>query len=308
VQLTAKTTAFKAWAEGLAAQAGGDALAAEADFWREELPGDRPALPVDRAGTGTEGTARTVATELDAELAREATDELPRARRAEPDEVLLSALAVALAGWTGARSALVDVARDARAGDAGDADYSRTVGRMEQVVPVQVDLNGGDPVAVLKAAKQRVRHLSAHAASYAVLRHLDSGGAGAALQDAPRAEVAFRYADLSEAAGAAPWELAGGTPFAVHGGDAPRAHLLEVDAVRGPDGVRLTWTYSPETHDAATIEALAGRFTAALRALAERSRTAEPEGFTPEDFPLAGLDAAALGQLAMLIRKADQGV
>ncbi len=178
---------------------------------------------------------------------------------------------------------------------------------MELVVPEQVDLDGGDPVAVLKAAKQRVRHLAGHAASYAVLRHLDSGEAGAGVRAAPRAEVAFRYADLSEAAGAAAWELAEGAPFAVRGGDAPRAHLLEVDAVRGPDGVRLAWTYSPEVHDAATVEALAERFTAALRDLAERSRTAEPEGFTPEDFPLAGLDAAALGQLAMLIRRADQG-
>ncbi len=307
VQLPAKTTAFKEWAEELAAQAGGDALAGEADFWREELPGDRVPLPTDRDGWGREGTARTLATTLDAELAREVTDELPRARRAEPDEVLLSALAAALAGWAGARSALVDAARDPRAGDAGDADYSRTVGRMEQGVPVQVELDGGDPVALLKAAKQRVRHLSAHAASYAVLRHLDSGGAGAVVRDAPRAEVAFRYADLSGAAGAGPWELAEGSPFAVRGGDAPRAHLLEVDAVRGPDGVRLAWTYSPEAHDEATIAALAERFTAALRALAERSRAAEPEGFTPEDFPLAGLDAAALGQLAMLIRKADNG-
>ncbi|MEW5927430.1 MAG: SDR family NAD(P)-dependent oxidoreductase [Gemmatimonadota bacterium] len=305
-QLPARTTPFKAWAEELAAQSG-DALAGEADFWREELPWERAALPVDHAGSGTPGTARTVVTRLDAELAREVTDELPRARRAEPDEVLLSALAAALAGWSGARSALVDVARDPRAGDAGDADYSRTVGPMELPVPVQVELNGGDPVAVLKAAKQRVRHLSGHAASYAVLRHLD-GEAGADVRSAPRAEVAFRWADLSEAAAAAPWEVAGGAPFAVRGGDAPRAHLLEVDATRGPDGIRLAWTYSPEAHDASTVEALAERFTAALRALAERSRTAEPEGFTPEDFPLAGLDAAALGQLAMLIRKADQGV
>ncbi|HEU0076409.1 MAG TPA: condensation domain-containing protein, partial [Longimicrobiaceae bacterium] len=84
-QLPAKTTAFKAWAEGLAAQAGTDALAREADFWRAELPGEPAPLPADRAGAGTEGTARTVATALDAELAREVTDELPRARRAEPD-------------------------------------------------------------------------------------------------------------------------------------------------------------------------------------------------------------------------------
>ncbi|MET0400342.1 MAG: SDR family NAD(P)-dependent oxidoreductase [Longimicrobiaceae bacterium] len=305
-QLEAKTTAFKAWAEGMAAQAGTEALDREADFWGGELPYASAPLPADHAGSGTEETARTVAVELDPELAREVTDELPRARRAEPDEVLLSALAAALAGWTGDRSPLVDVARNPRAGDAGDADYSRTVGHMEQAVPVQVDVDA-DPVALLKAAKQRVRHLSGHAASYGVLRHLDSGDAGEQLRAAPRAEVAFRYADLAEAAAWAPWEIAAGSPFAVRGGDAPRAYTIEVDAVRGPDGVRLAWTYSPETHDEATITALAERFTAALQALAERSRTAEPEGFTPEDFPLAGLDAAALGQLAMLIRRADQG-
>ncbi|HEX2188135.1 MAG TPA: SDR family NAD(P)-dependent oxidoreductase, partial [Longimicrobiaceae bacterium] len=306
VRLPAKTTSFGEWAGEMAALPGSEALAREADFWREEAPDAAAPLPADREGVGTEGTARTLVTELPADLVDEAADELPRARRAETDEVLLAALADALSGWTGERTVLVDVARDARAGEVADGDYSRTVGRLEHVVPVQVEPLS-DPVATLKAAKQRVRHLAAHAASCGVLRHLDDGEAGQALRAAPRAEVLFRYADLlADAPAAAPWDAADAAPWAVRGGDAPRSHPLEVEAFRTGEGIRLAWTYSPETHDAETVESLAAAFEHALRALADRSREAEPEGFTPEDFPLAGLDAAALGQLATLIRRADQ--
>ncbi|HEX7239882.1 MAG TPA: SDR family NAD(P)-dependent oxidoreductase [Longimicrobiaceae bacterium] len=308
VQLPAKTGSFRSWSEGLAAQVGSDALAREADFWREEAPGERASLPLDNPGLTQEGTARVLETGLDAELAREATETVPHARRAEPEEVLLAALAGALAGWTGSRSVLVELARDGRGGEVGDADWSRTVGPMEHAVPVQVEVGGADPVEALKTVKQRVRHLSGHAASYGVLRHLDrEGETGGMLRSAPQAEVAFRWTDMS-AGGVAPWDAVGGATLAVRGGAAPRAHLLEVRATQTGDGVRMSWTYSPEVHDAATVRRLADAFEESLRALAERSRTAEPEGFTPEDFPLANLDAAMLGQLSMLIRKADQGV
>ncbi len=307
VRLPAKTASFRSWAEGLA---GGSATARDADFWRGEVPGGGAPLPTDTVGAvAREGTARTLVAALAPDLAREVTDDLPRARRAEPEEVLLAGIADALAGWAGGGAVRVDVARDARGGDTADADHSRTVGRMEQVVPLRIEVTPGDPVATLKAAKQRVRHLSGRAAGYGVLRHLDTEGeVGAMLRAAPAAEVSFRYTDLSAAVlPSSPWEVVGGAPVSVRGGDAPRAYLLEVDAVRSADGVRVAWTYSPEVHDEATVAALAARFEASLRTLAERSREAGAEGFAPEDFPLAGLDAAALGQLSMLIRKADQG-
>ncbi|MEW5928794.1 MAG: SDR family NAD(P)-dependent oxidoreductase [Gemmatimonadota bacterium] len=311
VEIDAGTTAFGSWAEEVAELAGSEMLAREADFWREEVPGGRTDLPTDSAGAPLEGTARTLAAALPDDLAEEVVDELPQARRATPEEVLLAALASALAEWAGPGPVLVDVARDARVGEAADGAYSRTVGRLEHVVPVELTTYvDDDPVATLKAVKQRLRHVSGHAASYGVLRHLDAGAeTGAMLRAAPQAEVLFRFADLSDpgAYAGAPWEPVDGIPFRVHGGGAPRAHLLEVDAYRTPEGVRLAWTWSPEVHGAATVERLATRFEAALRALAERSRLAEPEGFTPEDFPLAGLDPAALGQLSLLIRRADRG-
>ncbi|HEX2091362.1 MAG TPA: SDR family NAD(P)-dependent oxidoreductase [Longimicrobiaceae bacterium] len=313
VRLPAKTVSFKAWSEAAGKLVGSDALAREAAFWREEVPAEGSTLPRDRepAGATVEATAQVVVSAIDAELAREAAEEVTQARRAEADEVLLAALVQTLAEWAGSRSALVDVAYDARGGEAGDADYSRTVGWMEHLVPVRVEADSFDPVATLKAVKQRVRHLAGHAEGYGVLRHLAGGHeVGEMLRSAPQAEVGFRYVDLSAGLVSqfGPWEAVDGAAFPLRGGDVPRAHLVEVEAVRGDDGVRVRWAFSPEVHDRATAERLAASFEASLRALVERSRTAQPEGFTPEDFPLANLDAATLGQLSALIRRADQGV
>jgi CubicO group peptidase (beta-lactamase class C family) len=46
---------------------------------------------------------------------------------------------------------------------------------------------------------------------------------------------------------------------------ATREYVLEVDAAIGPDGTRLTWTYSADVHDEATIRDLAAQVMAEVR-------------------------------------------
>ncbi|HEV2149833.1 MAG TPA: SDR family NAD(P)-dependent oxidoreductase [Longimicrobiaceae bacterium] len=282
VRLPAVPTSFRAWSERVAAESGGVETAEGAAF----LP-----LPRDAgADAAPEAPACVHVARIAPDLARRALEEVAHERRAEAEEVLLAALAEALAGWTGARTVGVELVRDARAGQTEGEDLSRSVGRLEYAFPVALDLSAaGDPVAVLKAVKQRVRGLP------------DSR------RRAP--EVSFRYRDLSAGptGAAAPWHVPGGGRFRVHAAPGGRTHLLEVEAVRTPDGLVLDWSYDPAVHERSTLERLAAGFDEALASLVERSSLAGPEGFAPEDFPLANLDVEALGRLSLLIQQADRG-
>ncbi|HKH46871.1 MAG TPA: amino acid adenylation domain-containing protein, partial [Thermoanaerobaculia bacterium] len=60
--------------------------------------------------------------------------------------------------------------------------------------------------------------------------------------------------------------------------------------------LRLTWTYSANRHEAATLQRVVDRFLGALRELIEHCRTAEP-GFTPSDFPQARVSRQELDRV-----------
>ncbi|WP_316206210.1 hypothetical protein, partial [Bradyrhizobium sp. SZCCHNR3058] len=64
-----------------------------------------------------------------------------------------------------------------------------------------------------------------------------------------------------------------------------RAHLIDVSAHVRDGCLQLQWVYSPASHDASTIEALAAGLVAYLQALIEHCEISDG-GFTLSDFPL----------------------
>ncbi|MGI5499876.1 amino acid adenylation domain-containing protein [Lentzea sp. CA-135723] len=284
VVLGAKTTSFRDWALRLAEHAAAGGFADEADHWAG-VTGD-PGVPADRHGTGTTGSVRGVTAELDADLTRALLQDVPAVYRTQINDVLLSALGRVLAGWTGRDRVLVDLEGHGRDGDFLDGvDLSRTVGWFTSVFPVALDVTG-DWGELLKATKERLR---------AVPRR--GIGHGAAHRSAGPA-VAFNY--LGQFDGAA-----GGEVFRTIGGlsagaapDTPRPHVLDVVGAVEAKRLRLTWYYSEETHDEPTVRGLADAMTAALREIVEHCARPDAGGRTPSDFPLAGLDQAAVDRIA----------
>jgi non-ribosomal peptide synthase protein (TIGR01720 family) len=87
-----------------------------------------------------------------------------------------------------------------------------------------------------------------------------------------------------------------------------RSHLLEIDACVAAGVVSVLWNYSTPRFRRETIEALAEEFLAALRALIAHCQSPAARGYTPSDFPLAGLDQRALDQLVLMVEDgAEEG-
>ncbi len=305
IRLPAKTTSWKRWAERLAEHARSDEVRAELPGWLAMQAAASPPLPVDRpGGDDTAGAAAAVASELSPELTAALLTDASAAYRTRVDELLLAALTLAFARWTGEPRLLVDLEGHGREEEAvPGADLSRTVGWFTTLYPVVFDLTAtAGPGDAIRAVKERLRALRHHGIGYGLLRHLAGGETGEALAALPSPQVVFNNLGQLDAGLAAPG-VARFVPVAEPAGAgrsprSPRRHRIEVDAAVLGGRLRVDWRYGARAHERATIERLARGFEAALAELVEHCLSPAAGGFSPADFPLAGLDPARLDALA----------
>ncbi|MEC3981387.1 non-ribosomal peptide synthase/polyketide synthase [Amycolatopsis sp. H20-H5] len=186
---------------------------------------------------------------------------LPAAVHGTVTDVVLAALAIAVGG-----ELLVDV-------QARSTDLPGTVGALHDLRPVRLSAEG-EPPAILKQVKETVRESPG---GYGLLRYLSAQTAPLFAQLA-RPSVLLRYAGRVPA-GAGDWDFAGGVTASPAGDHALRVGVACEDTADGP---RLVATFA-----GADADALAERWTAALRTLAAGAGT--PAGLTPSDLGLIAL-------------------
>jgi amino acid adenylation domain-containing protein/non-ribosomal peptide synthase protein (TIGR01720 family) len=298
--LAPATTSLRRWAELLGERARSGELAAETAYWAAAGE-DGPALPRDfgdaTPDANTNASAERLVVTLDAESTRALLQEVPRVYRAQAHEALLSALAEACRGWTGSPAVTVEVEAHGREELGAAADLSRTVGWLTAFYPVRLDLAGvAGPGEALRRVKETLRSVPGRGLGYGLLRHL-AGSPEIAAQRPP--EVSFNYLGQLDQALPADSMLA---PSALSCGatESPRQlrrSVLAVNASVLAGCLRVSFTWSSRLHRRDTVASLGASFQAALQGLVEHCRSPRAGGFTPSDFPLAGLGQAELDRL-----------
>jgi non-ribosomal peptide synthase protein (TIGR01720 family) len=301
IVLSPKTTSFKQWSHRLTDYAQSGAVLTESAYWLDQ-PANRE-IPRDYAdGANTQGSRETVSISLSAEETESLLQEVPAAYRTQINDVLLTALAQALAPWTGARSIAVDLEGHGREPIFDDVDLSRTVGWFTTIYPAHLQLEecDTDPGRQLKSIKEQLRAVPSNGMSYGLLRYLRSDDEVAEkLQAIPPPEISFLYlgqfdhnqSTVSMFSEARESSGPGISPMA------SRRHLLEFSGSISEGKLKLNVTYSRNVHRSATVERLAEDFVEALRALINHCRTTEVGGYTPSDFTESGLSQEELDEL-----------
>jgi amino acid adenylation domain-containing protein/non-ribosomal peptide synthase protein (TIGR01720 family) len=297
----AVAASFAAWALAAERLAGSGALAAEGASWLA-APAEPPQpLPVDRQGANTVASARRITAVLGAEETGDLLRKVPAAYRTKIDDTLLAALLRACAVWTGEPSLLVDLEGHGREEIEPGLDLSRTVGWLTAVYPVTLELPAdpeAGPGAVLKGVKEQLRAVPGKGIAYGLLRYLGADPAvSEALGARAQAQISWNYlGQLDQSVpDASPFAPAAESPGPMQGPRQPRRYLLEIVAAVVEGRLRVTWTYSAEVHEAATVQRLADEFQRQLSLLIAHCAAPEVGGYTPSDFPLAAGTAAHPG-------------
>ena len=300
VRLLAKTTSFRQWAERLAAHAHDPELRAEAALWTAAAGAPAAPLPVDLpGGRNLEADAVAVVASLGEEDTHALVHDVPSVYRTQINDALLAALARTLAGWTGGEAVRVELEGHGREPLFEEVDLSRTVGWFTSVFPVRLEVEPGAGAGeTLRSVKEQLRAIPGKGIGYGILRYLADEETAAPLRALPTPEVSFNYLgrlDLVQGEGI--FRPVGGSMGPAHAPDAPRRYLLEINAGIEDGRLQVSWSYGERVHLRSTVERLAERYLEELRAIVEHCRAPEAGGYTPSDFPEAGLAQEELDDL-----------
>ena len=258
-------------------------------------------------GANTEASAASVSVSLSAEQSRALVQEVPAAYGTEINDVLLAALGQALSRWTGSPAVLVELEGHGREDLFAELDISRTVGWFTAAYPVLLDVGRDQaPAAVLTAVKEQLRRVPRRGIGYGLLRYLCAEEpVRQRLAQLPAPQVVFNYLGqfdqvLPEGGGFAPAVEWRGPERSPAGG---RSHLLEINGGISGGVLRLEWTYSENVHRQRSIQAVAADFIDRLQRLIEHCLSPEAGGYTPSDFPDAGLNRKDLEELVFEINE-----
>ncbi|MGW6648035.1 amino acid adenylation domain-containing protein [Streptomyces iakyrus] len=310
IELPPVGTSFRRWTQLLERAA----FDADSSYYRRPLPGeDQPLARRALSGTDTVANERLRTVSVGPEITAALLNEIPAKFHAGVNDVLLTALAVALArrrrdlgqDQTFAHIELEGHGREGQfvAGPAGfEPELSRTVGWFTTLFPVTVD-PGTAPdfttpqylTTALKAVKEDLARVPDNGVSYGALRYLTHTEF-----DAPAPQVLFNYLGRFAAGAPGDWQLAGTTGQLGEKRD-PRMRLpraLEFNAIAEPDAsgayelvTTISWPDGLFTD--ADITALGDYFRTALAGLA----ALDQGGHSPSDFPLVPLTQADVDAL-----------
>ncbi|MEV5378992.1 amino acid adenylation domain-containing protein [Streptomyces nondiastaticus] len=308
-------TSFRRWAELLVEHAREPKRVAEAAWWERVLDGPS-VMPADQLPREGRTTRSLVVTVPPARAAALLTD-VPAAFHANVNDVLLTALAVAVLGRHQRRGEpgaelLVDVEGHGREEFVPGVDVSRTVGWFTSLFPVRVDLRdidlgqvlagGAATGRALKTVKEQLRAVPDHGLGYGLARYLNPE-ARARLSDLTTPQVGFNYLGRFSAADTGEWAVAEEADALFDPADAalPPAHHLEINALatdraEGPELV-ASWTWNEQALSEKDVQELTELWAQALDAFIVHAGQPGAGGWTPSDLPLVSLDQAEIDAL-----------
>ncbi|WP_279627237.1 condensation domain-containing protein [Streptomyces viridosporus] len=329
-------TSVRRWSAEVARQARTPERVAELPWWRSVLAERTAVADGDLDPTrDTHGTAGSYAVALPAEVSRVVLTRTAGLFNAGVDDVLLTALALALSRWTargdgaagGGGGWVLDLESHGRDEELlPGADLSRTVGWFTSMYPVRVDagpaawreVTAGGPVvgAAIKRVKEQLRATPGRGSGFGMLRYLNPETA-AALRGQLPPQIGFNYLGrFTTATGEEPTTTAGGgggggvdwgvlaAGVAGQCGRTPLGHVLEVNAVAQQDRagglvLRATWSWASRLLDGEAVRELAGLWAEALTGIARHTTDPGAGGLTPTDAALTTITQDELDELEL---------
>ncbi|MEU9096723.1 non-ribosomal peptide synthase/polyketide synthase [Streptomyces sp. NPDC048361] len=281
VDLGERSTSFRDWARGVAAHVRAGGLDAELPHWREVVRA-APA-PEDTPEPGDTAPAAVIGVELDEKDTETLLRAAPTAYRTRINDVLLAALALALARWTGEERVRLDLEGHGREDLIEGVDLTRTVGWFTSVHPIalKVDDPGRfgpdrDWRTLVKSVRRQLRAVPGKGVGFGALRTFGPPELREQLGAGAHSELVFNYLGQwdarPEAAGSGLIRAQHGPLGQDHDPRDPGSHALEVVGSVEHGRLAFTWHHRPSVHDTQTVRRLAEEFAEALRHIAGDAR------------------------------------
>ncbi|QYB06396.1 amino acid adenylation domain-containing protein [Rhodococcus sp. USK10] len=285
-------TSLRRWSHGLAEESQRPGRRSELSFWRAVTSVVDPPLGTRQLDPRRDVNSTVGRIHTRTSATHSLLTDVPAAFRCEVNDVLLTALALALAQWQRRRGRPATVPLIRLEGHGREeavlpgADLSRTVGWFTSIFPIRLDLQDldlDDPGTAITVVKEQLRAVPDKGVGYGLLRRPgDETG-----------QIAFNYLGrLDNADSEREWRPVrdGTAVFASAEPSMPVTALIDITAFTSHGVLDATFAFPTGAIAAEDVQALADLWEQALTALAAVARSPHTSGLTPSDLPLVAVD------------------
>ncbi|MCR1976067.1 amino acid adenylation domain-containing protein [Clostridium sporogenes] len=173
VELPAKTTSFKEWAEKQYEYSNSKKLLKELKYWKEVTDKSVEQIPRDKGiKESTFKDQKNIIVKLNQKDTKNLLKESNRAYNTEINDILISSLGIAVKRWKGLNNLAITLEGHGREDILKDVDITRTIGWFTITYPVVLDLEQKDIGKVVKKTKETLRKVPNKGIGYGILKHL----------------------------------------------------------------------------------------------------------------------------------------
>jgi amino acid adenylation domain-containing protein/non-ribosomal peptide synthase protein (TIGR01720 family) len=290
LELPLKTDSFKTWAEKLRQYAGSEELLQEKSHWQELAEVSIPVLEKDFVGgdsgdTFVKDTAH-VSFQLETGETGQLLTRVNQAFGTEINDILLTALGLALNKTWGHNRVLISLEGHGRENLFEEINISRTIGWFTSEYPVLLDVSfAGDPGRQIKEIKEMLRKIPGKGIGYGILKYLRPGDSKKEKAFELKPRLSFNYlgqldADLKQTC----FEFAGEPVGQLRDQNEKRVYELDINGLISQGRLTVSIAYSQKQYKAKTIAALSNHFKFELLRVIAYCASKDRREFTPSDF------------------------
>ncbi|CAH1206498.1 D-alanine--D-alanyl carrier protein ligase [Paenibacillus plantiphilus] len=305
IQLPFKTHSFAEWSNQLYEYSSSDALSSELQYWERVVSAYSSKLPRDR---GKQQSVLADNTDVRIELTEEQTSLLltgvNRIYNTQMNDILLTALGLALVEWKGITNIFVEMEGHGRSEAIVNTDVNRTIGWFTSIYPYLLVMpNDKDLSYQIKSVKESLRAVPNLGIGYGMLKEIGHRGNKLNVDVSP--EISFNY--LGQFDSDTETDLFAISPYST--GESMSSSLkstyaLEINGIVTNSKLVFSFGFSRKEFEAATINSLADSFRTQLISVIQHCMNREFTEITPSDLLYNELTLDQLDEIASEIATA----
>jgi iturin family lipopeptide synthetase C len=293
INIPLKSTSYKEWAEKLYEYSNKEELLEETDYWKEiEQTHILPLQKEEVCKQNIQKNLRTMSFELSKAYTEKLLKEVNRAYNTEINDILLSALGLALKAWRGIGKNLISLEGHGRENIIEDVDITRTVGWFTSVYPVILDMETIEDISsAIKRTKDMLRRIPNKGIGCGIIKYLTEPGKKNGMVFNLKPEIGFNYlgqfdqdiqSDLFQ-----PADISPGNSIGLH---FQREHVLEVIGLISEGLLRMSIDFNNEAYDEKNISALVDHYETRLKQIIDHCVELEKPQLTLSDLSSPDFD------------------
>lgn len=304
IVLPLKTDSFKLWAERMHVYCDSLEMLSEKAYWKSISASKKEPAQSEYAGERLQRDYSSLRCSLEERETTALLSKVNRAYNTEINDILLTALAIALEKWHGRTATLIDLEGHGREQIFEDLDISRTVGFFTAVYPFVLELPEADDMGFrIKSVKEALRKIPNKGIGYGILKYLTSPDNKRDMAFGIEPRISFNYLGRFDEYGNRDiFEIADGALTNTIGGDMEKHYDIEVEGMVLRGNLNLSVFYNRKAYEEGPVLEFLGLFKDKVLEVIEHCAERKLSETTPSDLTYKRLTMPGLEELLLAAR------